>query len=158
MVNIISFLFLLSPPFFTNLYDFRRSHDNDVVDRYSDFATSLTISTDVGGLEGVGIVDIDGVVNVVGKVDDVGAPILENAIGDVAVPNVGIGDVTVLFIGIVQPDVALTASGVETIGMFNMFPDPFDASATVTLVEIIRSSCLRCCWHLNYSILSFNAC
>ena len=72
-------------------------HDIDVVDRYSDFAISLTITTDVGGLEGfIGIDDIIGDVGVLGTVG--GVPILGNAIGDVAIPNVGVGEVTVPFV------------------------------------------------------------
>ena len=51
IVNIISFLFLLSSPFSISLCSFRRSHDIDVVDRYSDLAISLTITGNVGGLE-----------------------------------------------------------------------------------------------------------
>ena len=75
--------------------NYRRSHDIDVVDRYSDFAISLAITTDVGGLEGfIGLDDIFG---------DVGIPILGNAIGDVAIPNVRVGYVTVLFVEIVLP-------------------------------------------------------
>ena len=50
MVNIIYFLFLLSPPFSTSLCNLRRSHDIDVVDRYSDFAI-LAVTGNVGGLE-----------------------------------------------------------------------------------------------------------
>ena len=97
MVNIISFLFLLSPPLSTNLCNFRRSHDIDVVDGYYDFAISLTITTDVGGLEVfIGIDDIIGDVGVLGTVS--GVPILGNAIGDVAIPNVGAGDVTAPFV------------------------------------------------------------
>ena len=64
MVNIISFLFLLSPPFSTSLCSLRRSHDIDVVDRYSDFAISPTTTT-VDGLERfIGIDDIVGDVGV----------------------------------------------------------------------------------------------
>ena len=96
MVKIMSFLFLLSPPFSTNLCDFSRSHDIDGVDIYSDFAMSLAITTDIGGLEGfVGIDVIVGAVDVVRTVDVVGVPILGNAIVDVAIPYVRIGDVTV---------------------------------------------------------------
>ena len=36
---------------------------------------------------------------------------------------------------------AYIANGVEMLDIFSMFPDPFDASAAVTLVEIMRSSC-----------------
>ena len=50
IVNIISFLFLLSLPFSISLCSLRRSHDFDVVDRYSDFAISFATTT-VGGLE-----------------------------------------------------------------------------------------------------------
>ena len=135
--RIISFLLLLSPPFSTNLCNFRRSHDNDVVDRYSDFAISLTITTDVGGLERFfGIDDIIGDVGVLGTVG--GVPILGNAIGDVAIPNVGVGDVTVLFVEVVLPNVAFRADGVGTLELFIM---SFDASAVVTLIEIMLSSC-----------------
>ena len=103
MVRIISFLFLLSPPFSTNLCHFRRSHDIFVVDRYSNFAISLTITNEVGELDGdVGIdaINIVGVDDIVGTVDIVGVPILKNAIGDVAIPHIGIGDVTVINRGI----------------------------------------------------------
>ena len=131
--SIISFLFLLSPPFSTNLYDYRRSHDIDVVNRYSDFAIFLAIITDVVGLKGVG--------SAIGKIVDAGVPMPGNTIGDVAIPSIGIGDVTLLFVGIALPDVALAESGVATLDMFNIFPDPFDASAAVTLVEIICFSC-----------------
>ena len=107
-------------------------HDIDVIDRYSDFPISLTATiTDVVGLEGVGR-----------AVENVGDPMLEYAIGDDAIPSVGIGDVTLLFVEIVVPDVALAANGVATLDLLNTFPDPFEASAAVTLVEIIRSSCL----------------
>ena len=55
----------------------RRSHDIDVVDRYSDLAISLTITGNVGGLKGyIGIGDIIGVLGTVG-----GVPIFGNAIG-----------------------------------------------------------------------------
>ena len=107
-------------------------HDIDVVDRYSDFPISLTATiTDVVGLEGVG-----------GAVENDGDPMLGNAIDDDAIPSVGIGDVTLLFVEIVVPDVALAANGVATLDLLNTFPDPFEASAALTLVEIIRSSCL----------------
>ena len=63
---------MLSPPFSTKLCNFRRSHDIDVVDRYSDFAISLSITTDVGGLKGfIGIDDIIGDVGVLGTVGGV---------------------------------------------------------------------------------------
>ena len=75
----------------------RRSHDIDVVDRYSDLAISFATTTDVGGLDGVG--DIVGNVGVLGTVG--GVPIFGNAIGEVARPNVGVGEVTVLFVEIV---------------------------------------------------------
>ena len=129
---------MLSPPFSTNLCNFRRSHDIDVVDRYSDFAISLTITTDVGVLEDIGLDDIFGDVGVLGTVGDV--PILENAIGDVAIPNVGVGDMTVLFVenAIVLPNVVFRANGVGTLELFSM---SFDASAAVTLIEIMLSSC-----------------
>ena len=45
MANIVSFLFLSSPPFSTSLCSLRRSHDIDVVDRYSDLAISFTTTT-----------------------------------------------------------------------------------------------------------------
>ena len=102
-------------------HDFRRSHDIDVVDRYSDFAIFLTITTDVGGLEGVG--------NVIGTVDNVGDPMLGNAIGDIAIPSVGIGDVTILCVEVVVPYVVLAANGGTTLDPLNTFPDPFVASA-----------------------------
>ena len=137
MVNIISFLFLLSPPLSTNLCNFRRSHDIDVVDGYYDFAISLTITTDVGGLEVfIGIDDIIGDVGVLGTVS--GVPILGNAIGDVAIPNVGAGDVTAPFVEIVLPNVAFRANGVGTLELFIM---SFDASAAVPLIKILLSSC-----------------
>ena len=90
IVKIISFRFLLSPPFSIKLCDLRRSHNIDVVDRYSNFAISLTITADVGGLEGVG--------NVNGTEDNVGDPMFGNAIGDDAIPSVGIVDVTILLL------------------------------------------------------------
>ena len=133
IVKIISFRFLLSPPFSINLCDFRRSHDIDVVDRYSDFAISLTITTDVGEFEDVG--------NVNRTEDNVGDPMLENAIRDDAIPSVGIGDVTILLVKVVMPDVALAANDVATLDLLDTFSDSFEASAAVTLVEIIRSSC-----------------
>ena len=121
----------------TNLCNFRRSHDIDVVNRYSDFAISLTATTDVGGLEGlIGLDDIFGDVGVFGTVG--GVPILGNAIDDVAIPNVGVGDVTVLFVEIVLPNVAFKANNVGTLELFIM---SFDASAAVTLSEIMLSSC-----------------
>ena len=40
-----------------------------------------------------------------------------------------------------MPDVALAANGVATLDPLDTFLDPFEASAAVTLVEIIRSSC-----------------
>ena len=72
IVNIISLRFLLSPPFSINLCNFRRSHSIDEVDRYSDFAIPLTITTDVGGLEGfIGLDDMVGDVGVLGTVGGV---------------------------------------------------------------------------------------
>ena len=79
------------------------TYDIFVVDRYSDFAISLTITNEVGELDGdVGIdaINIVGVDDIVGTVDIVGVPILKNAIGDVAIPHIGIGDVTVINRGI----------------------------------------------------------
>ena len=67
-----------------------------------------------------------------------GVPILGNAIGDVAIPNVGVGEVIVLFVEIVLPKVAFRANGVGTLELFSM---SFDASAAVTLIEIMLSSC-----------------
>ena len=67
-----------------------------------------------------------------------GVPILGNAIGDVAILNVVVGDVTVLFVEIVLPNVAFRANGVGTLELFIM---SFDASAAVTLIEIMLSSC-----------------
>ena len=85
MVNIISFIFFMSPPFSTSLCNLRRSHDIDVVDRYSDFAISHT-TTAVGGLEW--FIWIDDIVEDVGVHGTVrGVPILGNAIGEVASPN-----------------------------------------------------------------------
>ena len=101
---------------------------------------SFAITTDVGGLEGVvGIDIIVSAVDVFGTFDVVEVPILGNAIGDVAIPDVGIGNVLVDEIAL--PGVAYKANGVETLEIFSMFPDPFDASAAVTFVEIMRSSC-----------------
>ena len=67
-----------------------------------------------------------------------GVSILGNAIGEVAGPNVGVGEVTVLFAEIVLPKVAFRANGVGTLELFIM---SFDASAAVTLIEIMLSSC-----------------
>ena len=67
-----------------------------------------------------------------------GIPILGNAIGDVAISNVRVGDVTVLFVEIVLPNVAFRANGVGTLELFIM---SFDGSAAVTLIEIMLSSC-----------------
>ena len=67
-----------------------------------------------------------------------GVPILGNAIGDVAIPNVGVGDMTVRFDEIVLPNVAFRANCVGTLELFIM---SFDASAAVTLIEIMLSSC-----------------
>ena len=97
IVSIISFLLLLSPPFSTDLCSLRRSHDIDVVDRSSDLAISLTITGNVGRLKGyIGIGDIIRVLGTVG-----GVPIFGNAIDEVGIPNVGVGEVTVLFVEIV---------------------------------------------------------
>ena len=134
IISIISFLFLLSPPFSCNLCSLRRSHDIDVVDQYSDLAISLTIAGNVGRLKGYfGIDDIIGVLGTVG-----GVPILGNAIGKVGSPNVGVGEVTVLFVEIVLPKVAFRANGVGTLELVIL---SFDASAAVTLIEIMLSSC-----------------
>ena len=134
IVSIISFLFLLSPPFSISLCSFRRSHDIDVVDLYSDLAISLAVTGNVGGLKGCnGIGDMIGEVGTVG-----GVPIFGNAIGEVASPNVGVGEVTVLSVEIVLPKVAFRANGVGTLELFIM---SFDASAAVTLIEIMLSSC-----------------
>ena len=67
-----------------------------------------------------------------------GVPILGNAIGDVGSPHVGVGDVTVLFVEIVLPNVAFRANGVGTLELFIM---SFGASAAVTLIEIMLPSC-----------------
>ena len=67
-----------------------------------------------------------------------GVPILGNAIGEVASPNVGVGEVTVLSVEIVLSKVAFRANGVRTLESFIM---SFDASAAVTLIEIVLSSC-----------------
>ena len=64
--------------------------------------------------------------------------ILGNAIGDVAIPNVGAGDVTAPFVEIVLPNVAFRANGVGTLELFIM---SFDASAAVPLIKILLSSC-----------------
>ena len=117
--------------------NFRRSHDIDVVNRYSDFAISLTITTDVGGVEG--FIGIDHIIGHVGVLRTVGGvPILGNAIGDVAIPNVGVGGVIVLFVEIGLPNLAWRDNGVGTLELFIM---SFDASAAVTLIEIMLSSC-----------------
>ena len=143
IVNIISLLFLLSPPFSINLCNFRRSHDIDVVDRYSDIVISLTITTDVGGLERfIGLDDIFGDVGVLGTVG--GVPILRNAIGDVAIPNVGVGEVTVLFVEIVLPNVAFRANGVGTLELFIM---SFDARRQ----SLLSRSCSRAAQALSAS-------
>ena len=81
-----------------------------------------------------------------------GVPILGNAIGEVASPNVGVGEVTVLFVEIVRPKVVSRANGV---GTFELFIMSSDASAAVTLIEI---KLLRRCRHLHNSVLSFDAC
>ena len=67
-----------------------------------------------------------------------GVPIFGNAIGEVASPNVGVGEVIVLFVEIVLPKVAFRANGVGTLELVSM---SFDASAAVTLIEIMLSSC-----------------
>ena len=67
-----------------------------------------------------------------------GVPIFGNAIGEVASPNVGVGEVTVLFVETVLPNVAFRANGVGTLELVSM---SFDASAAVTLIEIMLSSC-----------------
>ena len=111
-----------------------QSHDIDVVDRSSDLAISLTITGNVGGLKGyIGIGDIIRVLGTVG-----GVPIFGNAIGEFEGPNVGVGEVTVLFVEIVLPKVAFRANGVGTLELVSM---SFDASAAVTLIEIMLSSC-----------------
>ena len=63
---------------------------------------------------------------------------MPNAIGEVGSPNVGVGEVTVLFVEIVLSKVAFRANGVGTLELFSM---SFDASAAVTLIEIMLSSC-----------------
>ena len=124
--------FLLSPPFSINLCSLRRSHDIDVVDLYSDLAI-FVVTGNVGGLKGYsGIGDMIGELGTVG-----GVPIFGNAIGEVGSPNVGVGEVTVLSVEIVLPKVAFRANGVGTLELFIMF---FDASAAVTLIEIMLSS------------------
>ena len=86
----------MSPPFSISLFSLRRSHDIDVVDRYSDLAIFFATTT-VGGLEWCdGVGDIVGNVGVLGTVG--GVPIFGNAIGEVGSPNVGVGEVTVLFV------------------------------------------------------------
>ena len=133
IVSIISFLFLLSPPFSISLCSFRRSQDIDVVDLYSDLAI-LAVTGNVGGLKGYsGIGDMIGELGTLG-----GVPIFGNAIGEFEGPNVGVGEVTVLFVEIVLPKVAFRANGVGTLELVSM---SFDASAAVTLIEIMLSSC-----------------
>ena len=97
---------------------FRRSHDIDVVDLYSDLAISLAVTGNVGGLKGCnGIGDMIGEVGTVG-----GVPIFGNAIGEVASPNVGVGEVTVLSVKIVLPKVAFRANGVGTLELCLLMP------------------------------------
>ena len=101
----------MSPPFSINLCNLRRSHEIDVVDRYSDLAISLALTGNVGGLKGyIGIGDIIGELGTVG-----GVPIFGNAIGEVGSRNVGVGEVTVLSVEIVLPKVAFRAYGVGTL-------------------------------------------
>ena len=73
-----------------------------------------------------------------------GVPILENAIGDVAIPNVEVGEVTVLFVEIVLPKVAFRANGVGTLELFIM---SFDASA----VSLLSRSCSQAAQALSAS-------
>ena len=96
IVSIISLRFLLSPPFSTSLCVFKRSHDTVVVDLYSAFTISLTVTIEVGGIDGVG--GIEGV-------DIVGVAILAIVVGKVAIPDIAIGDVT-------RPEIAI---GVVTV-------------------------------------------
>ena len=90
-----------------------------------------------------------------------GVPILGNdAIGEVTSPNVGVGEVTVLFVEIVQPKVAFRANGVGTLELFIM---SFDASAAGGRAgsHSYRDHALellRRCRHLHNSVLSFDAC
>ena len=73
-----------------------RSHDIDVVDLYSDLAI-LAVTGNVGGLKGyIGIGTTIGEPRPVG-----GVPMFGNAIGEFEGPNVGVGEVTVLFVKIV---------------------------------------------------------
>ena len=58
---------------------------------------------------------------------------------------------TLLLAEIVVPDVALAANGVATVDPLNTFPDPFEASAAVTLVDH-PLQLLRRCWHFNYRV------
>ena len=133
IVNIISLRFLLSPPFSINLCSLRRSHDIDVVDLYSDLAI-FVVTGNVGGLKGyIGIGTTIGELRTVG-----GVPIFGNAIGEFEDPNVGVDEVTVLFVEIVLPKVALRARGVGTLESFML---SLEASAAVTLIEIMLSSC-----------------
>ena len=67
-----------------------------------------------------------------------GVPIFGNAIGEVGSPNVGVGEVTVPFVEIVLPKVAFRANGFGTLELVSM---SFDATAAVTLIEIMLSSC-----------------
>ena len=124
----------MSPPFFISLCSFRRSQDIDVVDLYSDRAISLALAGNVGGLKGY--IEIGNKIGELGTVG--GVPIFGNAIGEVGGPNVGVGEVTVLFVEIVLPNVAFRANCVGTLELFIM---SFDASAAVTLIEIMLSSC-----------------
>ena len=95
---------------------------------------SLALTGNVGGLKGyIGIGTTIGELRTVG-----GVPIFGNAIGEVGSPNVGVGEVTVLSVKIVLPKVAFRANGVGTLELFIM---SFDASAAVTLIEIMLSSC-----------------
>ena len=100
---------------------------------YSDLAI-FVVTGNVGGLKGYsGIGDMIGELGTVG-----GVPIFGNAIGEFEDPNVGVGEVTVLFVEIVLSKVAFKASGVGTLELVSM---SFDASAAVTHIEIMLSSC-----------------
>ena len=81
-------------------------------------------------------IGIGGIIGVLGTVG--GVPKFGNAIGEVGSPNVGVGEVTVLFVEIVLPKVAFRANGVGTLELVSM---SFDASAAVTLIEIMLSNC-----------------
>ena len=73
-----------------------------------------------------------------------GVPIFGNAIGEVASPNVGVGEVTVLFVEIVLPKVAFKASGVGTLELVSIFLMPARQS-------LLSRSCSRAAQALSAS-------